>query len=261
MTTAFFFFFFFSLRDVSLGAPVDTEDIDQSMDYAEIILRPKADMETTVVHGDIAVPNSFGRNADPCTARGCKWPKTGRYVNVPYYIAPDYTPTEMNIIIRGMQSISQSTCIRFVPVDNRHRDYIYFISSPGAGCLSYLGRQKGGQYISLEKNGCLYHSTVQHEILHALGFHHEQVRSDRDRYVRILTENIQKGREGNFRKVPTNNLGTPYDFNSVMHYRKYDFSSNGLPTIVAKSNYYLDFGNARQMSPNDIARINRLYRC
>ncbi len=60
-------------------------------------------------------------------------------------------------------------------------------------CWSYLGRQRGGQAISLQRNGCLYTGTVQHEVLHALGFHHEQVRSDRDRHVRILTENIQPG--------------------------------------------------------------------
>ena len=60
-------------------------------------------------------------------------------------------------------------------------------------CWSYLGRQGGRQSISLMKNGCLYQSTVQHEVLHALGFHHEQVRSDRDRYVQILTQNIQPG--------------------------------------------------------------------
>ncbi|KAM4592411.1 high choriolytic enzyme 2-like [Odontesthes bonariensis] len=160
-----------------------------------------------------------------------------------------------------MQSISQSTCIRFVPAGDRHRYYLYFFSNPENGCWSHLGRRTGRQYVSLNKDGCLYHSTVQHEILHALGFNHEQVRSDRDRYVRILTQNIEPGQEYNFRKVPTNNLRTPYDFNSIMHYNKYGFSKNGQPTIVAKSNYNLDFGNARQMSPNDIARINKLYRC
>lgn len=32
------------------------------------------------------------------------------------------------------------------------------------------------------------------------------------------------GRESNFQKVQTNNLGTPYDFNSVMHYSKWVYT-------------------------------------
>lgn len=56
-----------------------------------------------------------------------------------------------------------------------------------------LGRQTGGQAVSLKRVGCLFQSTVQHEVLHALGFHHEQVRSDRDQYVQILYQNILSG--------------------------------------------------------------------
>ncbi|KAM4743664.1 low choriolytic enzyme-like [Anableps anableps] len=128
-------------------------------------------------------------------------------------------------------------------------------------CWSYIGRQRGGQKISLQKNGCLHHSTVQHEALHALGFNHEQVRSDRDKYVWILFQNIKNEQKHNFYKKPTNNLGTPYDFKSVMEYSNTAFSKNGKPTIVAKCNPRMKFGHAKRMSVNDIIRIKRLYKC
>ncbi|KAG7242742.1 hypothetical protein INR49_020117, partial [Caranx melampygus] len=67
------------------------------------------------------------------------------------------------------------------------------METAAAKCWSFLGRQGGEQKVSLNRNGCLYTNTVQHEVLHALGFHHEQVRSDRDQHVNILYENIQEG--------------------------------------------------------------------
>ena len=39
--------------------------------------------------------------------------------------------------------------------------------------------------------GCEPKGTVQHETLHALGTHHEQVRTDRDQYVTIHEDNIE----------------------------------------------------------------------
>lgn len=47
--------------------------------------------------------------------------------------------------------------------------------------------------VSLARGGCLYHGTVQHELLHALGFNHEQTRSDRDNHIRVLLQNVQSG--------------------------------------------------------------------
>ncbi|XP_014879731.1 low choriolytic enzyme-like, partial [Poecilia latipinna] len=199
------------------------------------------------------------KNADPCVLKGCLWPKRGRYVTVPYYISPLYTQDEHNGIRIALFTLELTTCIRFVLGSYRDRDYIHF--EPMGGCWSFIGRQSGGQFISLERHGCLEHGTIQHEVLHALGFHHEQARSDRDEHVEILFENIEEGAENNFEKEETNNLGTPYDFTSVMHYGKYAFSKNENPTIVAKSDPNYDWGRATKMSANDIARVNRLYGC
>uniref|UniRef100_A0A3P9C7V3 Metalloendopeptidase n=2 Tax=Maylandia zebra TaxID=106582 RepID=A0A3P9C7V3_9CICH len=256
MTPAFFFSVCLSMTAVCLRAAVIRNITDESLGAPAIIEKVNANSTKVLVHGDI-VPTAT-RNAVPCTAIGCKWPKTGPFVYVPVSIGTEYSNQERNIIISALVTFHAPTCIRFV-WHTSQTDFIHFFS--GQGCYSYLGRQSGGQPISLQRNGCLFQSTVQHEVLHALGFHHEHVRSDRDLHVRILTGNIIPGKEHNFVKVQTNNLQTPYDFNSVMHYGRFHFSKNRKPTIVAKSNPNLNFGNAFQMSANDIARVNRLYEC
>ncbi|XP_056089803.1 nephrosin isoform X1 [Rhinichthys klamathensis goyatoka] len=209
-----------------------------------------------IMFGDIAVPSGL-QNADPCTARGCKWDRSrDGLVYVPYVISNQYSPQDISVIKRGMQSFAEVSCIRFVPHQGQ-RNFLHIQSN--SGCYSYLGRQRGGQVVSLQRFGCVYHQIVQHELLHALGFHHEQNRSDRDKHIQILYQNIIPEQQHNFRKVDTNNLATPYDYNSVMHYSRYAFSRNNEPTMIPVPNAKVVIGEAKQMSPNDILRINRLY--
>uniref|UniRef100_H3CKR4 Metalloendopeptidase n=1 Tax=Tetraodon nigroviridis TaxID=99883 RepID=H3CKR4_TETNG len=208
----------------------------------------------------IIVDDEAEKNADPCTSSGCKWGKwTDGKVYIPYYIASHFSSREKSIITRGLESFSSFSCIRFRPSRSTDRDWLSIESRDG--CWSYVGRRGGKQVLSLARSGCLYHGTVQHELLHALGFNHEQTRSDRDNHIRVLLQNVQSGMEHNFRKIATLNQGTPYDYNSVMQYHRYAFSSNGQPTMVPIPNANVSFGNAKQMSQYDIARLNKLYKC
>lgn len=60
-------------------------------------------------------------------------------------------------------------------------------------CWSYVGDDGVGQNLSIGA-GCDTKAVVQHEILHALGFYHEQSRSDRDDYVQIWWDEIEEGK-------------------------------------------------------------------
>uniref|UniRef100_A0AAQ6IDX4 Metalloendopeptidase n=1 Tax=Anabas testudineus TaxID=64144 RepID=A0AAQ6IDX4_ANATE len=208
------------------------------------------------IQGDIAVP--INRNADPCVQTGCKWPKScdGK-VYIPYVIANSYTSQQLSVIATAINSFSASTCIRFIPRTTQ-TDYVNIQSLDG--CYSYVGRQGNAQTVSLNSEGCIYFGTVQHELIHVLGFNHEQCRSDRDQHIRILLQNVIPGEEYNFNKINTLNLGTPYDYNSVMHYGRLAFSKDNVsPTMVAIPDSNAVFGTATQMSQNDIDRINLLY--
>ncbi|TKS73782.1 High choriolytic enzyme 1 [Collichthys lucidus] len=211
------------------------------------------------IEDDVAYDSEAERNADPCTSRNCKWPKSADgNVYVAYTISNEFSPREVSVIERGLQSFHDVSCIRFVKRYGQ-KDYLNIQSLNG--CWSYLGRLANGQNLSLRRSGCVYFDTVQHEVLHALGFHHEQKRSDRDQYIRIVMENVTPGKEHNFAKINTLNQETTYDYGSVMHYHKYAFSKNNQPTLVAIPDSSVEFGRATEMSQKDIIRLNRLYQC
>lgn len=62
-------------------------------------------------------------------------------------------------------------------------------------CWSLVGQEESEpQQVNLQRNGCLSLATIIHELMHAIGFYHEQARPDRDRFVTIHRQNIKQGR-------------------------------------------------------------------
>jgi hypothetical protein len=77
-----------------------------------------------------------------------------------------------------------------------------------------VGKTGGRQVLSLG-NGCIQKGIIIHEMMHAVGFFHEQSRTDRDNFITIMWSNIQPGMQGQFEKyspVTIQTLGSEYDY-------------------------------------------------
>jgi hypothetical protein len=161
-----------------------------------------------------------------------------------------------------MRDLEKYTCVQFKSHD-KEQDYIYI--EAGKGCSSNLGKLGGRQVVSLQRKGCMSRGTIIHELIHSLGYDHMHSHSDRDQFVDIVWNNIDRKLYANFEKVSPkkfSNFGTPYDFHSVMHYSPTAFSKNGKRTIVPKNKKYRDvIGQRVGMSAGDAKRINNMYKC
>ncbi|XP_074812772.1 astacin-like metalloendopeptidase [Natator depressus] len=212
----------------------------------------------TILHeGDIVLRRK--RSAINCDS-SCFWPKSrDGLVSVPVNVSTEFSVAERTWIAEAMQEFATLTCVQFI---NRTTETNYISVVPGKSCWSHFGKIGGMQQVGLMKTGCMSKGAIQHEMNHALGFLHEQARSDRDNYVKIMWEYIMAGEQGNFGKVNSNNLGLPYDYSSVMHYGTFDFSNtSGKATIVPIPDPSVPIGQREGLSNLDVAKINKLYSC
>ncbi|XP_057298308.1 uncharacterized protein LOC130629192 [Hydractinia symbiolongicarpus] len=184
---------------------------------------------------------------------------------VPYQIENSLGSKARSAIAKAIAEYKLKTCITFRK--KRYGDTSYLSFYKGKGCWSYVGRSGGKQRISIGK-GCEHKKTAIHEIMHALGFWHEQSRTDRDNYVTILLHNVREGKKHNFAKKlkkDVTTFGLPYDYRSVMHYKKTAFgkyvSGKKQQTIVRKNNPSQKLGQCSScgMSETDADQLNAMY--
>jgi Astacin (Peptidase family M12A). len=176
---------------------------------------------------------------------------------IPYYIQPSFDDPQ-----RVLTAISMflGTAINLVPYQEGDEDVIVFENGP-KDCRSYLGKVGGKQPIWLAGN--CGPKEIAHEIMHALGFIHEQNRTDRDKYVLVNHDNIEQGAEINFELFPVSLMtvsgGQPFDFESIMMYPPTIFSkSSSMPTLQSKIPGK-SIAPLQHLSRSDLIRLERAY--
>ncbi|XP_044729304.1 zinc metalloproteinase nas-15-like [Chrysoperla carnea] len=181
---------------------------------------------------------------------------------VPYEIEKDdFSDEEIDEIKNVIKYYHNETCIQFKKRDDTDDAWLTF-RGDNEGCYSSVGRKgDGGQTINLKPPKCVRKGIITHEMLHALGFFHQQSSTERDDYVTILWDNIEDGKEHNFLKYNAStvtNFGYEYDYQSVMHYSGKAFSKNGENTIVAK-NENTTLGQRKGFSELDLTKLKAMY--
>ncbi|XP_033097723.1 uncharacterized protein LOC117101774 [Anneissia japonica] len=181
---------------------------------------------------------------------------------IPYIIQ---VPSAKDAILESLKIWEVKTCLRFVNYDEEiksrlgHSHRISFVT--GNGCSSTIGSKRNGEQIISIGNKCANVLTVLHEIGHTIGLHHEQERADRDKHVRVLWLNIQENMAYNFDKRSTLTT-TPYDYNSIMHYKRNTFSVNSNPTLVTRDPLLqYDLGPTNGVTFYDAMMVNHIYSC
>ena len=106
-----------------------------------------------------------------------------------------------------------------------------------------------------------HNTTMQHEAMHALGFHHEHTRPDRDDFVDIHPGVLGNGNYAKLTPESWVNTSSPYDFDSIMHYPAMSMGSGEYSIAVPGSNYQTKITANRvyPFSEEDIKQINYAY--
>ncbi|XP_053062512.1 meprin A subunit beta isoform X2 [Acinonyx jubatus] len=235
-------FLFPLVKDVDGGIDQDIFDINEELGL-------------DLFEGDIRLDGAQDRNS--IIGEKYRWPHT-----IPYVLEDSLEMNAKGVILNAFERYRLKTCIDFKPWTGEAN---YISVFKGSGCWSSVGNMHvGKQELSIGVN-CDRIATVQHEFLHALGFWHEQSRSDRDDYVMIMWDRILSGREHNFNTYDdqeSDSLNVPYDYTSVMHYSKTAFQNGTEPTIVTRISDFMDvIGQRMDFSDYDLLKLNRLYNC
>ena len=201
------------------------------------------------------------------------------HLRVPYrFKTVNYDSAQMDNMRLWLNEMSGyiEGCIEFyddTETEHYSRDYILIRNTDeqdeyDGGCWSSLGYSHPAVYQSMNMGyGCIVRSIMQHEMLHALGFLHEQQRPDRDGFVDILYDNIQPQYQFAFDKMDVEaweNYDQIYDLMSVMHYEGTAFRTEealaaGNSSIVYKGTMERVRINAPALSSIDVVQLTKRY--
>ncbi|MBO9660673.1 MAG: hypothetical protein J7527_17760, partial [Chitinophagaceae bacterium] len=249
----------YGYRQVKLKLPMSSEEKNY---YVKNVMT-KLVLNDDIIVGDIgATIRLFQSNI---TDGAYIWPKGDVPVKIDISMRDQKNQINERLYdnaIKAIDHLNQQTNLRLIAYKNQ-RDYIRIMYSPETefGGLSPVGRRGGEQIIYITRLSTT--KTIVHELLHSLGFWHEQNRPDRDQHIIIDTNKIKPQFRYAFQIEP-GVTSTEYDYQSIMHYDQYAFAIDpNVPVMKCKKDnreVNCDLGSQFfNLSDRDVAGINTAY--
>tara|TARA_R110000868_G_scaffold103710_7_gene285463 strand:- start:927 stop:1886 length:960 start_codon:yes stop_codon:yes gene_type:complete len=176
---------------------------------------------------------------------------------VPYALSTSIPQSQVNEIKKVMELFESKTALTF-RVKQSEEDYIVF-KSGGLHCYSHVGKIGGAQEVVLGPD-CKA-AQITHELMHAIGFYHEQSRLDRDEHIMIMWENIEERFHEQFKKIPPLHFSiadTDFDIESIMMYPPQAFSISPSDPSILTINGEL-YQPQQSLSAKDLEKIEKIY--
>lgn len=216
-----------------------------------------------IVQGDVLIGPAASVPRTP--ARKIKNPRARHAVATPALwpggVIPfrfDASVKDRSLILEAMQIWSRQSVVRFVPRTDQ-KDFVTIRASADVSvCSSAIGYVGGEQYLLGDSDCGL--PTLVHELGHTIGLHHEHARPDRDSFVRVLHENIDRRfASGGFDLFEDELLLSPeYDYGSIMHYAAAQFRA-GVRPVIETIPPGIPIAAAATPSALDYDSVNRMY--
>jgi hypothetical protein len=243
--------------------PASGEDMEVTIQFingnavldGDIILGPEANF-------------SSGRGGTVTSDRNKRWSGA-----IPYFLSVDLPQGSIDKVHEAERILESQTNLRLTELTAAPTsgDYIQFNVSTDGICASFgLGKMGGMQIIVIDPRYRV--GSFIHEILHAVGFLHEQNRTGRDTYITVHFDNIKDDWKDQYRRATRQEITTlsGYDYESIMHYGSMGSTSMAIdatkPLITVKNTNATErarltalMGNRDHLSAMDIASINRLF--